>query len=138
VPEFKVFLDTNVVVYALDRRYPDKRKRAGELLRSVGESGAAALSTQVLQECYVVATGKLGIEPMLAKALLSKLAVVETVLVDVVAIQAAIDFSVLNLISFWDALIVVSAAKAACTELWTEDLNDGQVICGVRIRNPFK
>ncbi len=45
--------------------------------------------------------------------------------------------SILNRISFWDALIVVSAEKSACTELWTEDLNHGQTIRGVRIRNPF-
>ena len=50
---------------------------------------------------------------------------------------SAIDCSILGRISFWDALIVVSAEKAACAELWTEDLNDGQLIRGVRIRNPF-
>ena len=34
-------------------------------------------------------------------------------------------------------LVVMSAARAQCAELWTEDLNDGQVIRGVRIRNPL-
>jgi len=43
----------------------------------------------------------------------------------------------LNRISFWDSLIIVSAEKALCSELWTEDLNNGQVIRGVRIHNPF-
>ena len=133
----KVFVDANVLVCAMDHRFPDKRKRAAEALRSVQDRGGGVVSTQVLQECYVAATTKLGIEPLTAKEALVKLKALELVLVDFVLIQEAIDTSILNRISFWDALIVVSAAKAACTELWTEDLNDGQVIRGVRIRNPF-
>jgi predicted nucleic acid-binding protein len=134
----KVFLDANILVYALDSRYPNKRKRAAEVLRSVQDRGGGVISTQVLQECYVAATTKLGIEPLTAKEALVKLKALELVLVDFALIQDAIDTSILNRISFWDALIVVSAAKAACAELLTEDLNDGQVIRGVRIRNPFK
>ncbi len=40
-------------------------------------------------------------------------------------------------LSFWDAMIVRSAAELRCDTLWTEDLNDGQVIEGVRVANPF-
>ena len=134
----KVFLDANVFVCSLDKRFPDKRHRAAELLRTVQDRGGGVVSTQVLQECYVAATAKLGIDPLTVKDLLGKLKALEIVLVDVDLIHEAIDCSVLNRLSFWDALIVVSAEKAACTELLTEDLNDGQVIRGVRIRNPFK
>ena len=134
----KVFIDANILVYALDKRFPGKRKRAAEVLRNLQERGGGVVSTQVLQECYVAATSKLGIEPLTAKEALVKLKALELVLVDFPLIQDAIDTSLLNRISFWDALIVVSAEKAACAELWTEDLNDGQTIRGVRIRNPFK
>jgi predicted nucleic acid-binding protein len=41
------------------------------------------------------------------------------------------------MLSFWDALIVVTAAKCGATVLYTEDLNHGQEILGVRIVNPF-
>ena len=133
----KVFLDANIFVYSLDKRFPDKRRRAAEILRTVQDRGGGVASTQVLQECYVAATAKLGIEPLTVKDLLMRLRALEIVLVDFGLIQEAIDCSILNRISFWDALIVVSAEKAACAELWTEDLNDGQVIRGVRIRNPF-
>jgi predicted nucleic acid-binding protein len=44
----------------------------------------------------------------------------------------------LNTLSFWDALIIVSAEKAQCERLWMEDLNHGQVVRGVRIENPFR
>jgi predicted nucleic acid-binding protein len=53
-------------------------------------------------------------------------------------IKEAIDTSIQNGISFWDALIVVAAEAARCRYLHTEDLNDGQVIRGVRIQKPFR
>ncbi|CAN5351161.1 hypothetical protein BH23ACT9_BH23ACT9_21880 [soil metagenome] len=40
-------------------------------------------------------------------------------------------------LSFWDAMIVRSAAELGCSTLWTEDLNSGQQIGGVTVRNPF-
>jgi predicted nucleic acid-binding protein len=43
-----------------------------------------------------------------------------------------------NQISFSDAMIVRSAAEMHCDTLWSEDLNDGQQIAGVRISNPFR
>jgi predicted nucleic acid-binding protein len=134
----KVFIDTNVLVYALDKRSPDKRKRAAELLRTIQARGGGVVSTQILQECYVAATTKLAIEPLVVKDLLLNLRALEIVLVDFALLQEAIDCSILSRISFWDALVVVSAERAACGELWTEDLNDGQVIRGVRVRNPFQ
>lgn len=40
-------------------------------------------------------------------------------------------------LSFWDAMILRSAAQMQCPVLWTGDLNDGQIAGGVQIRNPF-
>lgn len=61
----------------------------------------------------------------------------EVVRIDLEDVMGAIDCSILNRISFWDALIVTAAGKANCETLWTEDLNHGQIIQGVRIENPF-
>ena len=52
-------------------------------------------------------------------------------------VLAAIAIQQQSALSFWDAMIVRAAAETQCDVLWTEDLNDGQVIRGVRIRNPF-
>ena len=41
-------------------------------------------------------------------------------------------------ISFWDAMIVRSAAETGCAVLYSEDLNDGQEYSGVRVENPFQ
>ena len=53
-------------------------------------------------------------------------------------IKDAIDCAIINRLSFWDALVVVAAESARCETLWTEDLNHGQIIRGVRIENPLK
>jgi len=52
-------------------------------------------------------------------------------------ILAAIDLADSAQISFWDAMILRSASEMGCTTLWTEDLNAGQVVAGVRIVDPF-
>ena len=134
----KVFLDTNILAYAMDRSSPRRRDKCRALLRDVRENATGVISTQVLQECYVAMTRKLGVDPLLAKGILHSLGGFETVVVDPPLIHEAIDCSVLNRLSFRDALIVVSAEIARCRKLWTEDLSHGQVVRGVRIENPLR
>jgi predicted nucleic acid-binding protein len=63
----RVFVDTNVLVYADDRSAAEKRTRALTLLGELIRESRAVLSTQVLQEYFVVATRKLGVPPELAR-----------------------------------------------------------------------
>jgi predicted nucleic acid-binding protein len=133
----KVFLDTNVFVHALDRRNPSKQARCRDLIRALAARQGAVVSTQVMQEFYVVATRKLGADPALAKSMLAFLANLEVVTVTPEIVGEAVDVSILNRLSFWDALIVASASAARCEIIVTEDLNHGQIIHGVRIENPF-
>lgn len=134
----KAFVDTNLLVYAVDKRAGEKHRTARRALERLRTENRAVVSTQVLQEFYVAATRQVKLAPLDVKAMLSGLSALEVVLVDVECIDDAIDCSVLNRISFWDALIVSAARKAACGTLWTEDLNDGQIIQGLRIENPFR
>jgi len=57
--------------------------------------------------------------------------------VDYTAIRAAVRLADQSRLSFWDALVVVTAARTGAAVLYTEDLNHGQEILGVRIINPF-
>ena len=134
----KVFLDTNIFVYSLDRADPGKRKKCRECIKNLGEENNGVISTQVMQEFYVASTVKLGADPLIVKDILRSLERFETVVVTPELIREAIDCAIINRLSFWDALIIVSAASARCEILWTEDLNPGQVIRGVRIENPIK
>ena len=134
----KVFLDTNILVYSLDQSDTGKRGKCRRLLKSLVGESSGVISTQVMQEFFVAATTKLGADPLLVKDILRSLERFETVVVSPMLIKEAIDCAIINQLSFWDALIVVAAESARCEILWTEDLNHGQVIRGVRIENPLK
>jgi predicted nucleic acid-binding protein len=134
----KVFLDTNIFVYSLDQSDSTKRKKCRNLIKSLTDENSGVISTQVLQELYVAATAKLGADPLLVKDIIRSLERLETVVVSPMLIKEAIDCSLINRLSFWDAIVVVTAESAHCEILWTEDLNHGQVIRGVLIENPLK
>jgi len=80
----------------------------------------------------------LGADPLLIKDILHSFGQFEIVIVNPAIIYDAIDCGIINRISFRDSLIVVAAENAHCGILWTEDLNHGQIIRGVRIENPLK
>ena len=131
----RVFLDTNILFYALDPRDPAKQARA----REVQHAGHAfVISTQVCQELFVSAVSKCGVAPLRAKHFLKSLSWMEVVTITPTHIDQAIDLHILNQISFWDSLILSAAQLAKCSTLWTEDLNPGQTIAGVTIENPFR
>jgi predicted nucleic acid-binding protein len=130
------FLDTNVLVYFFDESTPEKAEIAREILRTVRP---LVLSTQVLQEFYVVATRKL--EPPFtgdeAVSVIEGLAELEIVRPDVRTIIAAARLATEATISFWDALILRAASDAGCERLLSEDLAEGAIHAGVRVENPF-
>ena len=134
----KVFIDTNVLVYALDSFDKVKQQRCRDLMRGLDADLRGVISTQVMQEFYVAATRKLGTDPLVTKDLLHTFERFEVVTVTPDMIRDAIDCSILNRLSLWDALIVAAAESARCERIWTEDLNHGQVIRGVRVENPFQ
>lgn len=134
----KVFLDTNVLVYACDRDNPEKQAKARSLIQRHARGDSPCISTQVLQEFYVAATRKLGIEPLQAKAIMATFQHFETALVDRDDIHRAIDGNILLQISFWDALIIATAHKLRCDVVYSEDLNHGQTYNGLLVQNPFR
>jgi predicted nucleic acid-binding protein len=133
------FVDTNVLVYAFERSSSPKKLLAQRLLNDLIEGDRLRLSTQVLQELFVTLTRKVsrpcsGEE---ALAVLEELAAWPLMAVDFPAIHAAGRLADQARLSFWDALIVVAASRIGAGVLYSEDLNDGQELLGVRIRNPF-
>ena len=133
------FVDTNVLAYAHDRSESVKQPVARTLLEGLWRDRAGVLSTQVLQELYVVATRKF--DPPMPRAAARELVVVygtwPVVQVDVPLIVAASELEERHTLSFWDALVVEAARRAGATRLVTEDLQPGRTIGGVTIENPF-
>ncbi|KUG25446.1 pin domain protein [hydrocarbon metagenome] len=133
----KFFIDTNILIYTIDNHYPKKKIISRELIAKLFEDASGIISTQVLQEFYYTAVNKLNSDPKIIKALLKSFEDLEIVQINTTIIHNAIDCSITNKISFWDALIITAAESANCNKLFSEDLNNGQVINGVEIVNPF-
>ena len=133
----RVFLDTNLLVYADDADAGDKQRAARKQIRSAIVERTGVISTQVLQEYFSVATRKLGISPAAARRRVELLSVLDVVRIEVTTILGAIDLHRLHSLSFWDALIVRAASLAGCTRIVSEDLQTGSTIDGVRIEDPF-
>lgn len=134
----KIFIDTNILIYSIDKFDKSKQKKARALLKEIAVSDTGVISTQVLQEFYVAATKKLNAAPLIVKEIIIGFEKFEVVQITIEIIKDAMDISLLNKISYWDALIIASAETAKCTALITEDLNAGQIIRGVKIINPFQ
>lgn len=129
----KSFLDTNILIYAFSND-PAKAERAAEALAAGG-----TISVQVLNEFVNVCRKKLKLD---WKEIQERLAVVRALVSEVVpvgidmhekAVALARDYG----FSFYDALIVAAAMALNCTDLLTEDMQDGCVLMNFTIRNPF-
>lgn len=134
----KIFLDTNILVYTVDRNDKKKLSQARKLLENAIANDKPVISTQVLQEFYSATTTKLKLDKIIAKNIIHNFRNMEIVQVDLGIIEQGIDISLLFQISFWDSLIIAAAEHANCEMIYTEDLNDTQTIRGIKIVNPFK
>lgn len=133
----KAFLDTNVLVYRVDFAEPLKQQRAVQLVTRLFQAGEAVLSTQVLQEFYNTATSKLGLGSDDAAGAVRRLTGVPVIQVNVPILHAAMQRHAGGQFSFWDALIVEAALAGGCQTLYSEDMQDGFVVDGMTIENPF-
>jgi predicted nucleic acid-binding protein len=131
------FFDTNILIYADDTSSPAKRKRASALYAEHLREGAAVVSLQVMQEYFVAATRKLGLDPRFAQRKVELMACGKVVRFEPGDVIAAIELHRLNQISLWDALIVQAARCAGAAILYSEDLHPGSAPGGVRVVNPF-
>ncbi len=133
------FVDTSVLVYAFERSDSERKRFAQRLITELMTGDRLRTSTQVLQELFVTLTRKVK-RPCSdgeAPAVLEDLTAWPVMSVDYAAIRSAVELTVHAGLSFWDALIVVAAARSGAPVLYSEDLNGGQEILGVRIVNPF-
>ncbi len=135
----RVFVDTNVLLYAFDTSAGSKRQRALALLAAFWRTGNGCISVQILQEFYVNATRKLPtpLELETARRIIVSLSRWEVHAPTSEDVLRAIDLQSQEQLSFWDAMVLSSASKLGCKVLYSEDLNDTQVIAGVRVVNPF-
>ncbi len=137
----KIFLDTNIFVYSFDPSDRIKKDLATELIRQSLKSGTGRISWQVIQEFLNVATQKFA-TPLRVEDAKTYLHLVLAPLCQIVPnpklYELCLDIQAETRYSFYDSLILAAAVQGECEKLFTEDLQDGQQVRGVRIVNPFK
>jgi len=135
----KVFVDSNILIYAHDKDAGRKQGRAAERLRKLWDNHSGRLSTQVLQEFFVKVTQKIK-KPLkcdVAREIVRNYGLwVESAITPATVVRGS-EISEIWRISFWDSMIMAAAEQDGAAELLTEDLHAGQVIAGVRIVNPL-
>jgi len=134
------FVDTNILLYAHDESAGDKHDRARALVEHLWESREGCLSVQVLQELFVNVTRKIAkpLDAATAKEIVADFSRWHLHVPGADDVLAAIGIHQRTGISFWDAMIIRSAAEIGCAVLYSEDLNAGQEYSGVRVENPFQ
>ena len=128
----RVFFDTNVLLYLLSA---DERKadRAEALLAEGG-----VVSVQVLNEAASVCRRKLKLPwPEVRELLDAVKACCEVMPLALDTHQRALDLAERYQLSLYDALICAAAQNADVAVLYTEDLQDGLVLGGLKVCNPF-
>ena len=134
----KPFLDTNILVYAHDTTAGEKHALARDLTAGLWREGGGCLSIQVLQELYVTLVRKVeDVTPETARELVESYTHWRLHRPTGHDVVAAINLHQRQQVSFWDAMVVHSAATLGCERLYSEDLNAGQSLAGVRVVNPF-
>ena len=132
-----VFVDTNVLIYAVDQADLQKQRAAQAWRSWLWESNRGRISFQVLQEFYVNAIRKQPSARIEIRKEVSDLMAWRPIVLDSAVLVRAWKIEDRYGISLWDSLIVAAARLAGCRYLLTEDLQRGQELDQVMVVNPF-
>lgn len=136
----RIFVDTNILVYAHDFSAGIKHATAKNLIQELWENKTGCLSIQVMQEFYVSVTQKVPnpMDYVKAKGIIRDLSYWKIHAPKVEDLLNAVDIQQRYQVSFWDAMILQSALQLECSLLWSEDLNPGQVYESIKLINPLQ
>ena len=133
-----VFLDTNVLNYALLSQDVQKKKQALSILGKALLGNDYAISAQVLAECANVLFKKGCMDAKMVSQCMDYLHRIGIIVpITFPIVRRAIEIKSLYGLQFYDAQIIAAAEQAECTEIWSEYLGNGQLYCGIRCVNPF-
>ena len=137
--EDKIFLDSNIIIYAYDKTAGNKCDIANQILVDLWNIGNGIISTQVLSEFFVNVTRKIRtpLNAIQAKEIVKDLLKWQVVVNYGNSILNVIDLQIKYKYSFWDSMILQSAISSDAKILLSEDFSHGQTIEGVKIENPF-
>ena len=132
------FIDSNVLVYAVDPRDARKQQVAKSIVKAARDPLSYVISAQVINEFANVALGKLGMSATDVGKFIELFKVIRTVDVRLPWSSRALEIMDRYDLQYYDSLLLAAAEANDCDEFWSEDLNDGQLYCGIKAVNPFK
>jgi len=135
--ESLIFVDSNVLLYAVDEVDPEKQRLARNWRAELWKNRRGRVSFQVLGEFYVNAVRKQPAARDEARAEVRDLLAWNPVVTDTALLERGWKLQDRYRLSYWDALIVAAAKAASCRYLLTEDLQAGQQLDGIEVVNPF-
>ena len=133
-----ISLDTNILVYSVDRDAGDRHNTAVKLVERSVRAGNCVQPLQSLCEFFNIVTRKIGLDVSIAAEVVVRWQAA-------VPIEPASNDDLRNAmravrehgLSFWDALLWATVRRVGVELLISEDFQDGRSIEGVRILNPF-
>jgi len=134
----KVFVDSNVLLYAIDFRAGEKRDRSLTWMSSLWGLNAGQVSWQVLAEFYSNAIRKLNVSKEEARGIVRVYGEWNPLRPNLTMMERAWYWCDHAQINFWDALILAAAEQAGCRWLLTEDFQAGRSYDSVTVINPFQ
>jgi predicted nucleic acid-binding protein len=137
----RFFIDTNLLIYAIDAADPRKQAVAQKWIATAHESGDGLVSYQVVQEWFNVVLRKAA-APLSADQ-------AESIYHQLIEplwrihsspelLEAALDLHRHDSVSWWDSLVVSAAIQGRCDRLLSEDFQHGRKIRGISVLNPFR
>lgn len=128
------FFDTSVLIYVLEQN--DPRAAIAEALLA----GGGQISVQVLNELAAVAQRKLGLSWKETLDVLSAIRELceEPLPLTISTHEQALSVAQRYRYHIYDSLVIAAALECGCSVLYSEDMQDGQRIGSLRIRNPFR
>jgi predicted nucleic acid-binding protein len=135
----RVFVDTNVLVYARDASEPAKQQLASAWLERLWRERSGRISVQVLSEYFVTITQKLkpGLPAQAAWEDVTLLLTWQPCPIDANILKRGRELQQRHRLSWWDSLIIAAAERQDCALLLSDDLQDGGVYGNVEVRSPF-
>ncbi len=133
----KTFVDSNLWIYLYDEKEGVKQRRIEKLI--IDNFNSIIISTQVLNEMYNILYKKIKIEQSEIKAIIVEtVSNFEVASINVTDVLRAIEIKNKYSYSYWDSLIIASAIENGCTVLYSEDMQNNQLIeSKLKIVNPF-
>lgn len=137
----KVFIDTNILVYAYDPSEPEKQEKAIAFLDQLVSLDQGLISTQVLSEFYVTITGKIS-DSMTAEEAAERIKnfcqVWQVLPLNEIIVLEAVRGVQTHSFSYWDSLIWATARLNQIAVIASEDFSHGSFIEGIRFLDPLR